>query len=653
MRALSALPLDDDIVDRIMTFSPTFSSLKATILVSKAFYRVYQTHPKSITRAVAYNVVGPALPQALRFLRFPFPKFTDGHPLPDPVACPEDHIASAITAEEKGTLQRNSRVVARLEDIYSLRNKDRTSRASVLTADESHRFHRAIYRIMLFTTLFTGSRYDLEEIEEMSDEKIERIRRARVSVLDVYPTDELQELHTVARFLRGIFADTPEGSAQPHLPDLLLSTGPEDALSAYTYRTCEPIEESLAGDMLENDDDAIAARLFSGYLSLPLNAIFASRALPKKDLPKDEDGLDRWVLDEVRGANDTCSRCAAPGGLNLYTEANCGRLALLPHQLLKGKLSQNHGLFSAFLQHPDIKKLEEVNSPEGLGMGGMGAVFGAAIAGAGGGFWGNPMAGALLPGLGNPINPQALPGGLAAPQALQGAVAAQYALGAQMGAAFAAALGVPGPGVLGGGAGYEDGDSEDSDGDDDDDGEGDQDADEDLIMNYISNGRSAADSDAEDDNSAREEARAAEAAVGRWIGGLFEDGVRGVRAAEVRAAGLLSMSTTQGGGVGALFLPPGTAAQGNASVSTNTNATASTALDDFSTWKKEDSYCQTCLKKYVVEHVWVWWRAERVKEGWVPPEDCWYGYDCRTQVHRPRHAEQKNHLCVPTRGSSS
>lgn len=251
---------------------------------------------------------------------------------------------------------------------------------------------------------------------------------------------------------------------------------------------------------------------------------------------------------------------------------------------------------SAFVQHPDIKKLEEVNSPDGAGMGGMGVAFGGAIPFAGGAFWGNPMAGALLPGIVqnvNPMGPPAPQGGLAAQQALQGSTAA---------------------GTVGGNAGDSDGDSEDSDGDDE---EGDEDVDEDLNMNYINNGRSATDSDAEDDNSSREEARAAEAAVGRWIGRLFEDGVRGVRAAEVRAAALLRMSRTQGGGAGALFLPPGTAAQGNASTNTNAAASTSTTPDDFSTWKKEDSYCEACLKKYVVEHAWVWWRAERVKGGCV------------------------------------
>jgi hypothetical protein len=46
MRALIASPLNDDIVYLIMTFCPTFASLLDMMLVSKAFYRVYQTHPK-------------------------------------------------------------------------------------------------------------------------------------------------------------------------------------------------------------------------------------------------------------------------------------------------------------------------------------------------------------------------------------------------------------------------------------------------------------------------------------------------------------------------------------------------------------------------------------------------------------------------------
>jgi hypothetical protein len=63
MRAHSALPLDDDIVDRILTFCPTFVALQSMILVSKAFYNVFQTHPKVAAvmprlTSVVYNPSG-------------------------------------------------------------------------------------------------------------------------------------------------------------------------------------------------------------------------------------------------------------------------------------------------------------------------------------------------------------------------------------------------------------------------------------------------------------------------------------------------------------------------------------------------------------------------------------------------------------------
>jgi hypothetical protein len=47
MGSYNGLRLDDDILDRIMTFCPTFGTLQSTILVSKAFHRVFQAHPKA------------------------------------------------------------------------------------------------------------------------------------------------------------------------------------------------------------------------------------------------------------------------------------------------------------------------------------------------------------------------------------------------------------------------------------------------------------------------------------------------------------------------------------------------------------------------------------------------------------------------------
>lgn len=58
-----------DIVYRILIHLPDFKSLATAILTCSGIYRVYSTHPTSVRRAIAYNLVGSALPQALRLVR--------------------------------------------------------------------------------------------------------------------------------------------------------------------------------------------------------------------------------------------------------------------------------------------------------------------------------------------------------------------------------------------------------------------------------------------------------------------------------------------------------------------------------------------------------------------------------------------------------
>jgi hypothetical protein len=76
---------------------------------------------------VAYNIVGPALTQALRVLRYP--KHNPDGTLwatdkedPETVAttCPEEHAATVITSEEKRRLREDSEMLDALENIYSL-----------------------------------------------------------------------------------------------------------------------------------------------------------------------------------------------------------------------------------------------------------------------------------------------------------------------------------------------------------------------------------------------------------------------------------------------------------------------------------------------------------------------------------------------------
>ncbi|KAJ7870128.1 hypothetical protein B0H13DRAFT_2350623 [Mycena leptocephala] len=66
-------------------------------------------------------------------------------------------------------------------------------------------------------------------------------------------------------------------------------------------------------------------------------------------------------------------------------------------------------------------------------------------------------------------------------------------------------------------------------------------------------------------------------------------------------------------------------------------------------WGRDMTYCEPCLTKFLEDHVWLWYLNERVQKGWVPSGNCWYGYNCKTMVHKRSRVFAKNHLCVPTK----
>jgi hypothetical protein len=159
----------------------------------------------------------------LRLLRYPYPNDKAGAAI-DPIIlatnCPEEHdTASLITAKEKILLQLDSELVEALENLYSslcvpfcglgceltvIRFKDRNSQTSVLNWEESHRFRRSMYRIMLYCELFNGSRWNLDEIDILDEEIFNRIWSQRTAVLDTYPLDEILEIYSSVHFLRGM-----------------------------------------------------------------------------------------------------------------------------------------------------------------------------------------------------------------------------------------------------------------------------------------------------------------------------------------------------------------------------------------------------------------------------------------------------------------
>ncbi|KAJ6629809.1 hypothetical protein B0H10DRAFT_1985439 [Mycena sp. CBHHK59/15] len=541
-------PLADDIVDRIMTFCPDFASLQATACVSKHFYHVYQTHPKSITRAVAYNVVGPALPQALRVIRYPYPEFMEhtdddgdgdgddeedgggggGDDAVDPsTLCPETHEVTLITAEEKWRLLEEARTTAALEDIFSLRYKSRRSAHSALTPMESTRFRRALYRISLYCTLFPVSRYSLEEIEDLSDADIHKIRAQRAKLLAAFPTRELRELGAVERFLRALLREVLDGEddrtwCSPPLVihtlplseaavDTSLAIGPEAALNAHDYR-----ESGVVLDNLEFGEFDVPQRLFGGYIGDALARVWTARGLdpatgrPKKSTKakrKNRDEEDEDATDDDDSEEDERDR---EEGDEVGEEER--------EKDMRDILDEVTGAHDT---------CDKCGAPGGLTL------------------WTE----ATWPHL--TLYPS---------QLLKGK------LDANSGVFNTFAALVP---IWSGGP-----------------------------------------------------------ELGKWVGKLFDF-----------AATLAGGNNASSGGA---------SGSNTAGTSSNANANANGSMG----WTRSAAYCQACLLSFVQEHTWRWVLAERVKGGWVPPEDCWYGYSCNTQTHRVIHAAEKNHLCVPTRGTA-
>ncbi|KAF8200424.1 hypothetical protein K438DRAFT_1821947 [Mycena galopus ATCC 62051] len=71
---------------------------------------------------------------------------------------------------------------------------------------------------------------------------------------------------------------------------------------------------------------------------------------------------------------------------------------------------------------------------------------------------------------------------------------------------------------------------------------------------------------------------------------------------------------------------------------------------EYVSWEKDESLCSACLDKLIGAHLHLWFYKRKVAAGnWKTTENCWYGYNCNTQVHKMSHAREKNHLCKPIR----
>lgn len=145
MAVFTDLPLD--VIDRVFMTLPDFQTLAAAIMVCKECYNVFQTHPKSIVHAIASNIVGPAIPQALELVHV-------------------QEGASEIESEEIPTITRTQAValawnvptVSRLEDLYSIRWAPKrvffTLKSQSLSQPQRQNFlHEQVVRRRIFAVL--------------------------------------------------------------------------------------------------------------------------------------------------------------------------------------------------------------------------------------------------------------------------------------------------------------------------------------------------------------------------------------------------------------------------------------------------------------------------------------------------------------------
>ncbi|KAJ3996684.1 hypothetical protein F5050DRAFT_1807507 [Lentinula boryana] len=369
----NGLPVSDDIIDIMLLFSPTFSSLQATILTCKQFYRVFQVHPKSVIRAVAYNITGPALPQALECIRHPdiqkhphklssgaywgdFDEDSEDDDSKDEDSDEnsgkedkkepntqlkqinartgdidsdiEDLSLAPITALETHEILANSKVVARLEDLFSFRYLDRSASTSQLSWSESQAFCVAMYHLMLYSSIFHPGTWNLSsdsENDENADvgehrENFEK-RKKHLSRLS---TSELLQLHSVAEFLKEILLWCVRTSGYPsEICDLALAAGPVRILKCFDNQDNSPLQP--LEDILDYFEEELELHpRLAGLLSGPhLKNLEARNVKPP---PLD---FTHWlsISPRVTERNSQCDRCQRSFGFDTFSRSTFTELS--------------------------------------------------------------------------------------------------------------------------------------------------------------------------------------------------------------------------------------------------------------------------------------------------------------------------------------
>ncbi|EMD41622.1 hypothetical protein CERSUDRAFT_110193 [Gelatoporia subvermispora B] len=315
--------LSDDAIDHILTSLPDFRTYNAAIRASKHVHDVWNRHPKSTLRAIARNVAGPALPSALRLVRFVRATAEDGQDAKSALKTEAELVHSDIEpGDECLMLQRHAQVVRRLEERFSRRCKDRTSAVSRLSAIESHRFHRAVYRYWLYVVYMRKVVDEREDDDDDDGNTVHVPEEDRllefVPFLDAFSTDELFEIKRVYAFLSEVVYWTISAGLVNRWPPVAGGVLGEHVL---LYSGPQTIQEGLEGRLISGDyiphADAFGApRVF---FQRPFEHLLAARRVSR--VTRDQK-RKQAVVDSVVGEQDPCDACGTPAGTNLWGASN-------------------------------------------------------------------------------------------------------------------------------------------------------------------------------------------------------------------------------------------------------------------------------------------------------------------------------------------
>ncbi|KAK7028146.1 hypothetical protein VNI00_014961 [Paramarasmius palmivorus] len=255
---------DERILVCLLSHLPDFRTLSSVLKSADDFRVIYESHSQTIRHAVAYNLVGPALPQALRCVRHS--DAHSEHPFTiSPEGQQEDELA-AITEPEIRRLVQNASVVSELEGLFSLSHK-----------------------------LF----------QNPPGETSERQLYARMDFMRAFTSEELLQLHSTSQFLLEL-AD--HAFLRDDMDEYESDFGTVvDAVS--------PLEPDMAPDM----DDIDEHPLLMGYLSSPLFALLHERGVPLPPTGFSNSDSSHWhsILDSVEGDKDQCVHCHEIVGFDL------------------------------------------------------------------------------------------------------------------------------------------------------------------------------------------------------------------------------------------------------------------------------------------------------------------------------------------------